>query len=321
LTESEIECVIGEFNEGICEGHHAWRETTYNILSSGYYSPKLFTNVNARVGAWNSCQLFFGKKNLPSLTLIPVKDEAPFQQWSLDIIREIHLQLSAQHRWILTATDYFTKWVEAIPTQNATYLVVINFLEENILERFGCPRKIITDNAQDFKSMEMINFCRKYNIFSGHSTAYYPQGNVLAKSSNKSLMTIIKKVLIENKKSWHIHLKYSLWENQIGTNKSICMSPFQLVYGTDIILPINLSLPVMKLWQDANKYPNDVTRRINQIIEVQQNSVEVDDKLQKYQDNMKALLDKKIQRKRVSSKLFSFKMAGYKGRCRETWKI
>jgi hypothetical protein len=71
------------------------------------------------------------------------------------------------------------------------------------------------------------------------------------------------------------------------------MSPFQLVYGTDIVLPINLSLPVMKLWQDANEEPNDVTRRMNQIIEVQQNRVEVDDKLQKYQDNMKALFDKK----------------------------
>ena len=39
--------------------------------------------------------------------------------------------------------------------------------------------------------------------------------------------------------------------------------------------------------------PNDVTRRINQLIEVQQNRVEVDEKLQKYQDNMKALFGKK----------------------------
>jgi hypothetical protein len=66
-----------------------------------------------------------------------------------------------------------------------------------------------------------------------------------------------------------------------------------MVYGTDIVLPINLSLLVMKLWQDANEEPNDVTRRINKIIEVQQNRAEVDDKLQKYQDNMKALFDKK----------------------------
>jgi transposase InsO family protein len=126
--------------------------------------------------------------------------------------------------------------------------VVINFLEENILARFGCPRKIITDNAQDFKSIAMINFCQKYNIILGHSTAYYPQWNGLAKSSNKILMRIIKTILTENKKAQLTHLKYALWENKIGTKKSIGMSHFQLVYGTYVILPINLALPMMKLW-------------------------------------------------------------------------
>jgi hypothetical protein len=75
------------------------------------------------------------------------------------------------------------------------------------------------------------------------------------------------------------------------------MYPFQLVYGTNIILPINLVLPMMKLWKDENEEPNDVTRRMNQIIEVQQKRVEVDDKLQKYQDNMKSLFDKKSKDK------------------------
>jgi hypothetical protein len=103
----------------------------------------------------------------------------------------------------------------------------------------------------------------------GHSTTYYPQGNGLAESSNKSLIRIIKKVLTENKKSWHIHLKYALWENIINTKRSIGMSPFQLIYGLDVILPINLALPVMKLWQDVGEEPNDFTRRMNQLIEVQ----------------------------------------------------
>jgi transposase InsO family protein len=147
----------------------------------------------------------------------------------------------------LTSTNYFTKWVEGIPTQNATDSIVIKILEENILARFGCPRKIVIDNAQDFKSIAMINFCQRYNIILGHSTTYYPQGSGLAESSNKSLMTIIKKVLTENKKAWHIHLKYVLWENRIGTKNSIGMSPFQLVYGTNVIIPINISLPMMKL--------------------------------------------------------------------------
>jgi hypothetical protein len=247
------------------------------------------------VRACNPCQLFAGKQKLSTLPLVPVKSEAPFQQWGLDFIGEINPHSSAQHKWILTTTDYFTKWVEAIPTKRATDSVVIDFLEDNILSRFGCPRKIVTDNAQAFKSMAMISFCQKYNIVLGHSTTYYPQGNGLAESSNKSLVNIIKKVLDENKRSWHVHLKYALWVNRISTKRSIDISPFQMVYGTDVVLPINLALPVMKLWQDQNEEPNHVTRRINQLIKVQQHRVEVDEKMQKYQDDMKALFDHKAK--------------------------
>jgi hypothetical protein len=92
-----------------------------------------------------------------------------------------------------------------------------------------------------------------------------------------------------------VHLKYALWENQIGTKKSIDTSPFQMVYGTDVVLPINLALPIMKLWQDEKEEPNHVTRRINQLIEVQQHRAEVDKRLQKYQDDMKALFNRKAK--------------------------
>jgi hypothetical protein len=208
--------------------------------------------------------------------------KAPFQQWGLYFIGEINPHSSTQHKWILTATYYFTKWVEAIPTRKATDLVVMDFLEENIFSRFGCPRKIVTDNAQAFKSMAMVRFFQKYNIVLGHSTTYYPQGNGLDKSSNMSLISIIKKVLSENKKSWHVHLKYSLWANRIGTKKSISTFPFQMLYRIDAVLPINLVLPVMKIWQDEKDEPNHVTRRMKQLIKVQQQRDEVDEKMQKY---------------------------------------
>jgi hypothetical protein len=97
LVELETPQVIEEFHEGICGGHHAWRATTYKILRVGYYWPKLFSDVNAKVRACNPCQIFAGKQKLPALRLLPVKIDAPFQQWGLDFIGEInpHSQCSA----------------------------------------------------------------------------------------------------------------------------------------------------------------------------------------------------------------------------------
>ena len=73
-------------------------------------------------------------------------------------------------------------------------------MEGNFLTRFGCPNNIITDNPIAFKSKKMVYFCNKYIIRLGHSTAYYPQGNVFADYSNKSLVNIINKLLQDNKK-------------------------------------------------------------------------------------------------------------------------
>lgn len=95
-----------------------------------------------------------------------------------------------------------------------------------MLLRFGDPRKINTDNTGAFKSMKMVDFSHKYHIRLGHSTAYYPQGNGLVESSNKSLMRIIKKLLQEKKKAWHSKLIHALWADQISMKKSSSTSPF-----------------------------------------------------------------------------------------------
>eukprot|EP00253_Pinus_taeda_P031100 PITA_31100 len=72
------------------------------------------------VKRYHKCQIFEGKWKLQPLPLKPIEVSAPFQQWGLDFIGEIHPASSGQHRWILTATDYFTKWIEVIPTRQAT---------------------------------------------------------------------------------------------------------------------------------------------------------------------------------------------------------
>jgi hypothetical protein len=54
LIESETENDINEFHEGVCGGHHGWREMTYKIPRAGYYWQKLFTDMNTKFRACNS---------------------------------------------------------------------------------------------------------------------------------------------------------------------------------------------------------------------------------------------------------------------------
>ena len=142
-----------------------------------------------------------GKQKLAALPLTPIVVLAPFQQWGLDFIGKFKDNSSNDFCQILTATDYFTKWVEAIPTKNAIKKVVMDFIEERIITIFRTPLKITTDNAKAFSSGEVNDFYFKYGIILSHSSNYYPQGNGLAESTNKNLMTILKKTVGDKKRS------------------------------------------------------------------------------------------------------------------------
>lgn len=193
LVEEEIHKVIDEFHNCVCGGNYSWRDTTHNILKEALYWPKLSSEDHAYVRSCGKCQIFAKKQKSAPIPLVPIFVEDPFRQWGLDFIGEIHPPSNGQHKWILTATDYFTKWLEAIPSRNPTDVVVIKFMEENILTGFRFPRKIISDNVEVFKSSKFLSLYQNYNILVGHSTTYYLQGNVLAKSSNKTLVRILKK--------------------------------------------------------------------------------------------------------------------------------
>ena len=163
--------------------------------------PFFFYDVCTFVRARDKCQRFIGKQQLKYLPLRPILVNGPFQQWGIDFIGEINPSSSGQHKWILVGTNYFPKWIEEVPTRNATHQVIMKFLYENIFIRFGCPVGMVTNNAPSFKAGALVNMCESMGIQLVHSTSYYPQGNGLAESSNKSLVRIIRKLLEKNQKS------------------------------------------------------------------------------------------------------------------------
>jgi transposase InsO family protein len=240
---------MDEFHKGLCGGHHATKTTTHKILRGGYYWPSIFSYVHKFVRSFQPCQFFIGKQKLATLPLQLVVVEVCFQQWGLDFIGEFKDNSSNGHKWILTTTNYFTRWVEVIPTKRATDKVVMDFLEERIITHFRVPAKITTDNAKAFDSTELSTFFFYYGIVLSHSSNYYPQGNGLAKSSNNNLMTIFKKIVGDNKKSWDSKIKYALWVDRITKKYSIGKSPFELVYGMEVTLPVHLKIPIYRFMQ------------------------------------------------------------------------
>ena len=71
-----------------------------------------------------------------------------FDVWGIDFMGPF--PPSAGFSYILVAVDYFSKWVEAIPTKMNDAKTVSKFLKTNIFCRDGTPRAIVIDRGTHF---------------------------------------------------------------------------------------------------------------------------------------------------------------------------
>lgn len=131
-------------------------------------------------------------------------------KWSLDFNGLINPPSSVGHKWILVATDYFTKWTKVVALNEANEIVVYNFYEDLII-RFGVPESIILNNALAFVETQITNWVARNGVYLNTSSNYYPQGNGQEDSTNKNLIKIIKRTIDSNQRAWcHTKLKSAL---------------------------------------------------------------------------------------------------------------
>jgi hypothetical protein len=57
----------------------------------------------------------------PTAMLHHIIKSQSFHDWALDFVDQIHPASSKCHRFVLVATDYFTKWTEVVPLKNMTH--------------------------------------------------------------------------------------------------------------------------------------------------------------------------------------------------------
>jgi transposase InsO family protein len=167
----------------------------------------------------------------------------PFHGWALNFIVQIHPASCKGHRFVLVAIHYFTKWTEAIPLKNMTHKEVIRFILEHNVHRVGIRQTLTMDQGSSFMSHQVREFARSHKINLLSSSPYYTQ----AESSNKTLNKLIKKKIEENPKRWLEVLSEALWAHCISKHSGTKVTPFELVYGQEAILPVEVNLDALPI--------------------------------------------------------------------------
>ena len=133
----------------------------------------------------DKCQCFAPLKHQPTEHLNSIVSPWPFAKWGLDIIGEL-LCSSGGKRYVLMATNYFTKWVTTKAYATVNQSDTINFVWKHLICQFGIPRELVADNGTQFQNCKLKELCETYHVRLNFTSMSYPQSNGQAEATNKA---------------------------------------------------------------------------------------------------------------------------------------
>jgi hypothetical protein len=130
-------------------------------------SPHLSKIVSSRSRSAIHAKSSHGKMRAHPAPMFPVITVGPFTKWGIDYTT-CNPPSARGHRYIIVAVDYFTKWVEAMPTFKDDGETANLFLFNQIIARFGVPREIVTDHGSHFQNQMMSELTSKLGLRQEH---------------------------------------------------------------------------------------------------------------------------------------------------------
>ena len=180
LELPEQKKVTRALHAGSSGGHFAYVSTVNRIRSAGYWWPFLHRDVKYFVRSCDQCKRTGAPSFRNHWPLTPIIPLAPFAKWGIDFIGPIFPISARRKRYIILATDYATKWVEAKATRKNDAETAATFLFEEILMRFGHPLELVSDQGTHFLNDVIADITTKYLIKHRKTTPYNPKANRLS---------------------------------------------------------------------------------------------------------------------------------------------
>ena len=120
VPEFERSQILAEAHGGAAGGHYAGCATAQKILRAGLWWPTLHQDSKAYCKACDICQRTGKPSRRDEMPLNPQMTLQPFEKWAIDFVGPIKPQGKTGARYIITATEYLTRWVEAQPVKDCT---------------------------------------------------------------------------------------------------------------------------------------------------------------------------------------------------------
>uniref|UniRef100_A0A2N9IHN7 Integrase catalytic domain-containing protein n=1 Tax=Fagus sylvatica TaxID=28930 RepID=A0A2N9IHN7_FAGSY len=219
---------------------HFGRDKTIEEVERQFYWPGLKRDVAKIIGHCRQCQLAkHRKQNVSIYTPLPVPNR-PWQDVSMDFVLGLPRTLK-KHDSIFVVVDRFSKMAHFIPcskTLDASKIAKLYF--DEIVKLYGLPKTIVSDRNVRFISYFWKILWHLVGTKLKFSAVYHPQTDGQTKVVNRSLGNLLRCLVGDHARTWDSILPIAQFAYNNSINRTIGMSPFEVVHGYKARKPLDL---------------------------------------------------------------------------------
>ncbi|XP_024658169.2 retrovirus-related Pol polyprotein from transposon opus [Maylandia zebra] len=226
---------------------HMGLERTVDLVRTRFFWPRMFLDVEMKIRTCERCirRKARAEKSAP---LVNIKTSRPLELVCMD-----YLSLEPDSRGtknILVITDHFTKFAVAVPTPDQKEKTVAKALWDKFIIHYGIPERLHSDQGRNFESAVIKNLCQMLGIKKSRTTPYHPRGNPVERF-NRTLLGMLGTLQEDDKLKWRDHVQPLAHAYNCTKNDTTGYSPYQLMFGRQPNLPIDVAFGLNVSRQDS----------------------------------------------------------------------
>ena len=201
--------------------------STRDFVISRFWWPMVYRDIYDYVKSCDGCQRSAAVPHYKTDLHVPIT--TLFDIFSIDFAGPFP-RTSSGNRFALVAVEHLTGWTIARATKNATASDVRRFMEMEVVNLFGPPRVVISDNAGSFTAEVLASYMREIGTMWKTVLDYAPMSNGRAKRMVGTLKKAVLKTTLSSHMEWDVALSQVVagYRRRRLADRS---SPFELMYG------------------------------------------------------------------------------------------
>ena len=127
-----------------------------------------------------------------------------------------------------------------IPLPARTANLVVQALVEHVIQHYGCPRVLLTDNAPEFKGRVLTGFCKIFGISQQSTPAYSPSRLAYMERYHAWQAACMTILTGRFKDTWDLALPIVSLTYRVSAHKDLGLSPFNILRGSQPRMPYDV---------------------------------------------------------------------------------